>query len=68
MKNNEHMATIAEASELLGWDVKSLREAVRQGKVTFATAIKGSGSKDIFLVDRKTLDKCVRGEKELFRG
>lgn len=62
------MATMAEASELLGWDVKSLREATRQGKVTFATAIKGSGSRDVFLVDRKTLYKCAKGEKELFRG
>lgn len=68
MKASEHLTTVAEASKLLDWDEKIIRDCLRAGVLTFGTAIKGTGDNHKYYIDKKTLYKCVSGEKELFRA
>lgn len=67
MKPSEHLTTVAEASKLLDWDEKTIRDCLRAGVLTFGTAIKGAGDNHKYYIDKKTLYKCVSGEKELFK-
>ena len=67
MKASEHLTTVAEASKLLDWDEKIIRDCLRAGVLTFGTAIKGIGDNYKYYIDRKALYKCASGEKELFK-
>lgn len=68
MKASDNLTTVKEASELLDWDEKTIRDCLRAGVLTFGTAIKGTGGNHKYYIDKKTLYKCVSGEKELFRA
>ena len=68
MKASDNLTTVKEASELLDWDEKTIRDCLRAGVLTFGTAIKGTGGNHKYYIDKKTLYKWVSGEKELFRA
>ena len=68
---SENITTVAEASEVLGWNKQAIRVAAQQGKLTFATAVKHERSVNgewTYYIDKKALYKCANGEKELFRA
>lgn len=68
MKTSDSLTTVAEASRLLDWDEKIIRDCLRAGVLTFGTAIKGTGGNHKYYIDKKALYKCVSGEKDLFRA
>lgn len=67
MKASDHLTTVSEASELLNWDEKTIRDCLRAGVLTFGTAIKGTGGNHKYYIDKKALYKCVSGQKDLFK-
>lgn len=69
MASRKFITTIEVASKELEWEKQALMAAARQNKLTFATGVYNS-DKDSwrYYVDVNTLNKCVKGEKELFRA
>lgn len=70
MKPSDYVTGVEEASRLLDWDPKSVRDCLRAGVLTIGTAIHTGGSERAYkyYIDKQALDKVVRGEKDLFRA
>lgn len=59
---------IAEVSGLLCWSEQTIRLLARQGRLTFCTALFNEDkNRWTYYVDVQTFNKCLNGEKELFR-
>ncbi|WP_105300951.1 hypothetical protein [Anaerococcus marasmi] len=67
MAKSDYLISLPEASKLMGWDAQSMREAAKRNKLSFATGYESERGKWIYLVDKNALEKCLAGEKDLFK-
>lgn len=51
----------------MGWDAESMRQAIRNDKLSFATGYQQDSGKWVFVVDRNAFEKCLAGTKDLFK-
>ena len=67
MAKSEYLISLPEASERMGWDAESMRQAIRNNKLSFATGYQQKSGKRVFLVDKNAFEKCLAGQKDLFK-
>ena len=67
MARCDYLMSLPEASKLMGWDAQSMREAAKRNKLSFATGYESERGKWIYLVDKNALEKCLAGQKDLFK-
>lgn len=67
MARSDYLISLPEASERMGWDAESMRQAIRNDKLSFATGYQQKSGKWVFLVDKNAFEKCLTGEKDLFK-
>ena len=67
MAKSDYLISLPEASDRVGWDAESMRQAIRNNKLSFATGYESERGKWIYLVDKNALEKCLAGEKDLFK-
>ena len=67
MARSDYLISLPEASKRMGWDAESMRQAIRNNKLSFATGYQQGGGKWVFLVDKNAFEKCLTGEKDLFK-
>lgn len=67
MAKSDYLISLPEASERMRWDANSMRDAIRNNKLSFATGYQQESGKWVFLVDKNAFEKCLAGEKDLFK-
>lgn len=67
MARSDYLISLPEASERMGWDAESMRQAIRNNKLSFATGYQQKSGKWVFLVDKNAFEKCLAGQKDLFK-
>lgn len=67
MARSEYLISLPEASDRMGWDAESMRQAIRNNKLSFATGYQQESGKWVFLVDKNAFEKCLEGKKDLFK-
>ena len=67
MARCDYLISLPQASELMGWDAQSMREAAKRDKLSFATGYESKKGQWVYLVDKNALEKCLAGEKDLFK-
>lgn len=59
---------VEEASKKLDIPKQKLRYMLRGGNATFGTCYKASGDSYSYVIDRKALERCMKGEQNFFKG
>lgn len=67
MAKSDYLISLPEASKLMGWGEQSMREAAKRDKLSFATGYESKKGQWVYLVDKNALEKCLAGEKDLFK-
>lgn len=67
MARCDYLISLPEASKIMGWDAQSMREAAKRDKLSFATGYESKKGQWVYLVDKNALEKCLAGEKDLFK-
>lgn len=67
MAKCDYLISLPEASKLIGWNAESMRQAIRNDKLSFATGYQQESGKWVFLVDKNAFEKCLEGSKDLFK-
>lgn len=67
MARSDYLISLPEASKRMGWDAESMRQAIRNNKLSFATGYQQESGKRVFLVDKNAFEKCMAGQKDLFK-
>lgn len=67
MAKSDYLISLPEASKRMGWGEGSMRDAIRNNKLSFATGYQQESGKWVFLVDKNAFEKCLAGEKDLFK-
>lgn len=67
MAKSDYLISLPEASKRMGWDAESMRQAIRNNKLSFATGYKCESGKWVFLVDKNAFEKCLAGERDLLK-
>lgn len=65
----ENIIGVKEASRLIGIAEQPLRCMLKSNKCTFGVAYKREGStRNIYRIDKNALDRCLKGEQNLFKN
>ena len=67
MARCDYLISLPEASKLMGWGEQPMREAAKRDKLSFATGYESKKGQWVYLVDKNAFEKCLAGEKDLFK-